>query len=116
MRLGAGEGDDRRAPPGSETRGKAVERASWANWATKRKAARLIRRAGSRGALAGLSELACCLAGSGRSKKEQGGKRKPFSYFQRSSQELNSNTNLNSKKYKQCNSMSATVNSYSSLI
>jgi hypothetical protein len=57
-----------------------------------------------------------CAGDLGQKRKRRKGKRKPFRYFQRSSQELNSNTNLNSNKYKQCNSMSATVNSYSSLI
>jgi hypothetical protein len=36
-------------PPVGDTRGKAVERAGWANWAAKRWAARLIRRAGPQG-------------------------------------------------------------------
>jgi hypothetical protein len=53
--LGRGEGDDRRAPPGSETRGKAVEWAGWANWASKRRAACLIRR-WAEGGLAGLGK------------------------------------------------------------
>jgi hypothetical protein len=48
--------------------------------------------------------------------KKKGRKRKPFAIFKRAHQHLNSNANLNSNKQKQCNSMCATVNSYSSLI
>jgi hypothetical protein len=61
-------------------------------------------------------EKAGLRGGFGPEAKKEKGKKKTFSYFQKSSQNLNSSTNLNSNKYKQCNSMSATVNSYSSLI
>jgi hypothetical protein len=56
-----------------------------------------------------------CAEGLGQKRSKKEGK-KFFLPFQKSSQNLNSNTNLNSNKYKQCISMSATVNSYSSLI
>jgi hypothetical protein len=48
-RVRPGGRDDAWDPPFGDTRGKAVERAGWANWATKRRAARLIRRVGPRG-------------------------------------------------------------------
>jgi hypothetical protein len=49
-------------------------------------------------------------------KKEKKGK--PFAIFFKGAhkKKLNSNKDLNSNKQKQCNSMCATVNSYSSLI
>jgi hypothetical protein len=74
--LGRGEGDDRRATPGSETRGKAVEWAGWANWASKRRAACLIRR-WAEGGLAGLR------GGFGPEAKKEKGKKKTFAIFKR---------------------------------
>jgi hypothetical protein len=58
----------------------------------------------------------CCAEGLGQKREVKRREKKFFLPFQKSSQNLNSNTNLNSNKYKQCISMSATVNSYSSLI
>jgi hypothetical protein len=52
----------------------------------------------------------------GQNQRRKGKKRKPFAIFKRAHQHLNSNANLNSNKQKQCNSMCATVNSYSSLV
>jgi hypothetical protein len=51
-----------------------------------------------------------------RKEEGKGEKINPFAIFKRAHQNLNSNAYLNSNKQKQCNSMCATVNSYSSLI
>jgi hypothetical protein len=51
-----------------------------------------------------------------KEEKVKEGKKFFLPFSKESSPNLNSNTNLNSNKQKQCNSMCATVNSYSSLI
>jgi hypothetical protein len=72
----------------------------------------------------GRSEAACWAGNRTRSdceedlgqKEEKGREKKTFCYCSKKLTKLNSNINLNSIKQRQCGSMYATINFYSSLI
>jgi hypothetical protein len=113
-------GDDRWPPPvgvcgSGRQRGLRMALGRWC-WA---KVGRVARRGETRLAKGGAAADFCLAGLHAKPGRKRGGvkeERERVLHFQKRHKQMNSNSNLNSNNQRQCTSMNATINSYSSFI